>query len=138
MIINQKVVGGGGSATINGRNFDCGSFTPASNITQFYLVNHNLGVIPSAAFVWIENVDYSKDNSFRGITGKYRSNQNSYSFSSSVTRVNTSISSSVPNAAGRFALHWDIEKINLGCDSMYPLLAGEKYQWLVIGGGTLE
>jgi hypothetical protein len=117
-----------GSSTINGKLFDCGSFTLTSAVTSAYTISHSLGSTPSAAFLWVTNPSYAT----RGIVGKYRADTSSESNSASLTAVNGAFSTGAGTTGSRFRLGWSDTDLTVNCDSTYPLLAGLTYQWLVI------
>ena len=121
--------GGSGSSTINGKLFDCGSFTPTSAVTSAYTISHSLGSTPSAAFLWVTNPSYET----RGIVGKYRADTSSESNSASLLAANGDLSTGSGGSFNRYRLGWSDTALTVNCDSTYPLLAGLTYQWLVIG-----
>ena len=126
--VTGTYTGGSGGSTINGKLFDCGSFTPTSAVTSAYTISHSLGSTPSAAFLWVTNPSYAT----RGIVGKYRADTSSESNSASLMAVNDSFTANTGASFSRFRLGWSATALTVNCDATYPLLAGLTYQWLVI------
>ena len=118
----------GGEALINGRKFECGTFTFPTAVTANYTIQHNLGVTPSAVFLWVVDPDYS----VTGQVGKFRADHTTSLNSAAVTAVNRNISASTGETHARFRTVWDSTTITFNCDSVYPLLPNMEYQWLAI------
>ena len=119
---------GGGEALINGRKFECGTFTFPSTRTSDYTIQHTLGVAPSAVFLWVVDPGYS----VRGQVGKFRADHTTDMNSIAVVAANGSISASSGASGNRYRTVWDSTTITFYCDSTYPLLPNMEYQWLAI------
>lgn len=118
----------GGEALINGRRFECGTFTFPATVTSDYTIQHTLGVTPSAVFLWTVDPDYS----VRGQIGKYRSDSTSSLNSVSIIAVNGGVSTGIGGGSLRNRTVWSSSTITFNCDSLYPLLPNMEYQWLAI------
>ena len=121
-------VQGGGPALINGRKFECGTFTFPTAVTANYTIQHNLGVTPSAVFLWVVDPDYS----VAGQIGKFRADHTTDMNSIAISAVNRGISASSGASGNRYRTVWDSTTITFNCDSAYPLLPNMEYQWLAI------
>ena len=119
---------GGGEALINGRKFECGTFTFPSTITSSYTIQHTLGKEPSAVFLWVVDPDYS----VRGQVGKFRADHTTDFNSAAVIAGNGGIAVSTGASGHRFKTVWDSTTITFNCDSTYPLLPNMEYQWIAI------
>lgn len=119
---------GGGQALINGRKFECGTFTLPSSITEDYTIQHTLGKEPSAVFLWVVDPDYS----VRGQIGKFRADSTSQLNSIAATAVNGSFGDGLGGSSSRYRTVWSSSTITFNCDSIYPLLPNIEYQWLAI------
>ena len=119
---------GGGEALINGRKFECGTFTFPTAVTANYTIQHTLGVTPSAVFLWVVGHDYS----VRGQIGKFRADHTTDINSVAVTAVTGGIAASSGANHVRFRTVWDSTTITFNCDSIYPLPPNMEYQWLAI------
>ena len=119
---------GGGEALINGRKFECGTFTFPSKRTSDYTIQHTLGKEPSAVFLWVADPDYSVN----GQIGKFREDSTTYFNSLSITAVNGSFNVGLGGGGSRFRTVWSSSTITFNCDSVYPLLPNMEYQWLAI------
>ena len=119
---------GGGEALINGRKFECGTFTFPTAVTANYTIQHTLGKEPSAVFLWVVDPDYS----VTGQLGKFRADHTTSLNSAAVTAVNRNISVGLGATHARFRTVWDSTTITFNCDSIYPLLPNMEYQWLAI------
>ena len=118
----------GGEALINGRKFECGTFTFPTAVTANYTIQHNLGVTPSAVFLWVVDPDYS----VRGQVGKFRADHTTELNSVAVAAANGSIAANSGAVSVRYRTVWDSTTITFNCDSTYPLLPNMEYQWLAI------
>ena len=118
----------GGEALINGRKFECGTFTFPTAVTANYTIQHTLGKEPSAVFLWVVDPDYS----VRGQVGKFRADHTTDVNSIAIVAVNGSISASSGASGNRYRTVWDSTTITFNCDSTYPLLPNMEYQWLAI------
>ena len=118
----------GGEALINGRKFECGTFTFPTAVTANYTIQHNLGVTPSAVFLWVVDPDYS----VTGQIGKFRADHTTALNSAAVVAVNGGIAPESGTSGNRFRTAWDSTTITFNCDSIYPLLPNMEYQWLAI------
>lgn len=134
---------GGGTATINGAPFDCGTFTLETDQTANFTVQHNLGMMPVAGFMWVVNPPLKDEDgsNLQYQYGKIRtvnlsdSNNASYGKFGAMLYVAGGEYSAVKGStyeAGNF--RWTAETVTFCCSSTYPLRAGLKYQWLLIGG----
>lgn len=119
---------GGGEALINGRKFECGTFTFPTAVTANYTIQHNLGEAPSAVFLWVVDPDYS----VTGQIGKFRADHTTDMNSIAIIAVNGGLSAPVGVSGHRFRTVWDSTTITFNCDSIYPLLPNMEYQWLAI------
>jgi len=119
---------GGGTPTINGKTFDCGTFTPASNITANYTVSHALGRISEFLGMWAGKNDYS----LPGTIGKWNNATATTYTNIGIVSANSSIASSSGGASSLYRSSANSTTATFNCDSTRPLLAGVKYQWLVI------
>ena len=119
---------GGGEPTINGKTFDCGTFTPASNITADYTVSHALGRTPEFLVLWTVNNDFS----VQCVLGKWNANINSAYNNAGVIAANGSISSGSGAVSTVYRSAAGATTLTLNCSATSPLLAGTTYQWLVI------
>lgn len=119
---------GGGEPTINGKNFDCGTFTPAGDIAENYTVRHALGRTPEFLVLWAVNNDFS----VRGVLGKWNANINSAYASAGVIAANGDLNSAAGGTNAVYRSAADATTLTLNCSATYPLLAGTTYQWLVI------
>lgn len=119
---------GGGEALINGRKFECGTFTFPSTRTSDYTIQHTLGKEPSAVFLWVVDPDYS----VTGQIGKFRADHTTDMNSIAILAVNRGVAASSGAAGYRFRTAWDSTTITFNCDSIYPLLPNMEYQWLAI------
>lgn len=118
----------GGEALINGRKFECGTFTFPSTRTSDYTIQHTLGVTPSAVFLWVVDPDYS----VTGQLGKFRADSTTYFNSLSITSVNGGFNVGLGGGGSRYRTVWSSSTITFNCDSVYPLLPNMEYQWLAI------
>lgn len=118
----------GGETLINGRKFECGTFTFPSTITSSYTIQHTLGKEPSAVFLWVVDPDYS----VTGQVGKFRADHTTSLNSAAIVAVNRGIAASSGATGNRFRTMWDSTTITFNCDSIYPLLPNMEYQWLAI------
>ena len=119
---------GGGEALINGRKFECGTFTFPTAVTENYTIQHTLGKEPSAVFLWVVDPDYS----VAGQVGKFRADHTTDMKSIVVLVANRGIAVSSGVSGHRFRTVWDSTTITFNCDSTYPLLPNMEYQWLAI------
>ena len=119
---------GGGEALINGRKFECGTFTFPTAVTANYTIQHTLGVTPSAVFLWVVDPEYS----VRGQVGKFRADHTTELNSAAVTAVNGGFAAETGAGSIRYRTAWDSTTITFNCDSIYPLLPNMEYQWLAI------
>ena len=119
---------GGGEALINGRKFECGTFTFPTAVTANYTIQHTLGKEPSAVFLWVVDTDYS----VRGQVGKFRADHTKEINSAAVIAANGGIATSGGGSGHRYVTVWDSTTITFNCDSVYPLLPNMEYQWLAI------
>ena len=119
---------GGGEALINGRKFECGTFTFPTAVTANYTIQHTLGKEPSAVFLWVVDPDYS----VTGQLGKLRADHTTYFNSLSITAANGSFNVGLGAGGSRFRTVWSSSTITFNCDSVYPLLPNMEYQWLAI------
>lgn len=118
----------GGETLINGRKFECGTFTFPSKITSSYTIQHTLGKEPSAVFLWVVDPDYSVG----GQIGKFRADHTTDLNSVAVLVANGGIAASSGASGHRYKIVWDSTTITFNCDSVYPLLPNMEYQWLAI------
>lgn len=129
--------------TINDAPFDCGTFTLETDQTTHFTVNHNLGKMPVAGFMWVVNPPLKDEdgNNLQYQYGKIRtvnisdSNNASYGKFGAMLYVAGGERSAIKGStyeAGNF--RWTAETVTFCCSSTYPLRAGLKYQWLLIGG----
>ena len=142
----SQISGGGGSSetpTINGMAFDCGTFSFEADQTANFTVQHNLGMMPVAGFMWVVNPPLKDEdgNNLQYQYGKIRTVNLSDSENASygkfgamlyVARGERSAIKGSTYEAGNF--RWTAETVTFCCSSTYPLRAGLKYQWLLIGG----
>lgn len=119
---------GGGEALINGRKFECGTFTFPSTRTSDYTIQHTLGKEPSAVFLWVVDPDYS----VAGQVGKFRADSTTYFNSLSIAAVNGGFNVGLGGGGSRHRTVWSSSTITFNCDSTYPLLPNMEYQWLAI------
>lgn len=119
---------GGGEALINGRKFECGTFTFPTAVTANYTIQHNLGVTPSAVFLWVVDPDYS----VRGQVGKFRADHTTELNSAAIVAVTGGFNVGLGGGGSRFRTVWSSSTITFNCDSLYPLLPNMEYQWLAI------
>lgn len=119
---------GGGEPTINGKTFDCGTFTPASDITANYTVSHALGRTPEFLVLWTVNNDFS----VQCVLGKWNANINRVFHNAGVVAANGGIASGAGGSSSVYRSAADATTLTLNCSAMYPLLAGTTYQWLAI------
>ena len=119
---------GGGEALINGRKFECGTFTFPSTRTSDYTIQHTLGKEPSAVFLWVVDPDYS----VRGQVGKFRADHTTELNSAAVAASYGGITAESGAVSIRYRTVWDSTTITFNCDSTYPLLPNMEYQWLAI------
>lgn len=116
------------NATINGKKFECGTFTFPAAVTSNYTIQHTLGVTPSAVFLWAIDPDYSA----RGQLGKFRADSSIESKSVAILAANEAIAAATGASGARYRIAWDDTTITFNCDSLYPLLPNMEYQWLAI------
>lgn len=119
---------GGGEALINGRKFECGTFTFPSTRTSDYTIQHTLGKEPSAVFLWVVDPGYS----VTGQIGKFRADHTTDLNSAAILAVNGGIAVNSGVSGHRYKIMWDSTTITFNCDSVYPLLPNMEYQWLAI------
>ncbi len=116
------------NAGINQHSFTCGSFTLSANRTNALAINHNLGVVPSAGFLWSVNAPLTT----RGIVGKMRFHAASKLYSGTMVAFNTSLSV-ISGYSGEYGrIDWTNADMIFSANSTYPLLSGLTYQWLAI------
>ena len=125
----------GSTPNINGKKFDCGTFSFESDTSDTLTINHNLGVYPEAIFVWSYNFPKNPDNkNFAMIGGMKFENEdgtsnagyartanNNYAFGATSTSVAWSATSTT---------------ISIKTNSTYMWRSGYTYQWLAIGGNV--
>lgn len=119
---------GGGESLINGRHFECGTFTFPSTVSSSYTIQHTLKTEPSAVFLWVVDPGYS----VTGQIGKFRADSTTEMSSVAMLAVNGGLSASTGAAGLRYRLGWDSTTITFSCDSVYPLIQNIEYQWLAI------
>lgn len=119
---------GGGTPTINGKTYDCGTFTPASDITANYTVNHTLGRTPEFLVLWTVNNDFA----VQGVIGKWNANIGTVSKNVGVIAANGGPFAATGVTSAIYRSSADATTLTLNCSATYPLLAGVEYQWLVI------
>ena len=124
----SSIPSGGGEALINGRKFECGTFTFPSTRTSDYTIQHTLGKEPSAVFLWVVDPDYS----VTGQLGKFRADSTTYFNSLSIISVSGGFNVGLGGGGSRFRTVWSSSTITFNCDSVYPLLPNMEYQWLAI------
>ena len=118
----------GGEALINGRKFECGTFTFPTAVTANYTIQHTLGKEPSAVFLCVVDPDYSVFSQ----VGKFRADSTSRQKSVTILAANNSIASSTGVSGERYSIMWDSTTITFGAASAYPLLSNMEYQWIAI------
>ena len=124
----SSIPSGGGEALINGRKFECGTFTFPTAVTANYTIQHTLGKEPSAVFLWVVDPDYS----VRGQVGKFRADHTTELNSAAVAAANGDIAVGIGSNHFMYRTVWDSTTITFNCDSIYPLLPNMEYQWLAI------
>ena len=117
-----------GETLINGRKFECGTFTFPSTITSSYTIQHTLGKEPSAVFLWVVDPDYS----VIGQVGKFRADHTTNLNSIAIVAANGGIAASSGASGHRYKTVWDSTTITFNCDSIFPLLPNMEYQWIAI------
>lgn len=118
----------GGEALINGRRFECGTFTFPAAVDSRYTIQHTLGVTPSAVFLWVVDPDYS----VRGQLGKFRADSTTELNAAAVLAANGGLGTATGGNGQRYRTGFDSATITFECDSLYPLLPNMEYQWLAI------
>ena len=121
-------ISGSGTPTINGKTFDCGTFTTASNITANYTVSHALGRTPEFLVLWTVN----NDCSVQCVLGKWNANINMTYRNAGVIAANGGLNSGAATSNTVYRSAANATTLTLNCSATYPLLAGTTYQWLVI------
>ena len=121
-------ISGGGTPTINGKTFDCGTFTPASDITANYTVSHALGRTPEFLVLWTVNNDFA----VQGVLGKWNANIGTVSRNVGVIAANGDPAAATGGNSSTYRSAAGATTLTLNCSATYPLLAGVEYQWLVI------
>ena len=121
--------------TINGKKFDCGTFSFENDTSNPLVINHNLGVYPEAIFVWSYNFPKNPDNkNFAMIGGMKFVNEDASNNAGVVHTANngyvfgTTSSSSMWSATE--------STITILTSKTYPWRTGYTYQWLAIGGNA--
>lgn len=129
---------GGGVSSINGRSFDCGTFSFETDQTEYHYVNHSLGVVPSSAFVWTSSMPLTDDdgNNLTYVCAKMiidtSTNRNGVTqcIIDGVKYVRPATSYGI----GGFTT--SATNLTINCSASYPLRAGLTYNWLAIGGAV--
>ena len=127
--------GSSGTPTINGRVFDCGTFSLETDNTSGVTVQHSLGVVPSVAVMYVVDPP-RKDadgNELRLMVNKLRSYSDTPTHSVSGF-WNQSILVAGVGTGTRNKTEWTDTTITFRCDSYYPLRAGITYEWIALGG----
>ena len=130
--------GGSETPTINGRVFDCGTFSLETDSTSKVTVQHSLGVVPSVAVMYVVDPP-QKDadgNQLRLMVNKLRSYSDTYEHSVSAIWNHSVLVAGVGSGGARNGTTWTDTTITFCCDSTYPFRAGVTYEWLAIGGAV--
>ena len=138
-LIESIEAGGGEMDTIFGHSFEYGSITPNEDITSDYTINFShshVGPFPtdSARYNFVMWCDTSNEDAQNLswlwlITGRKRtSGEFSYG---QYTNSNGGISNA--SYLGAIGSSSDINKFTIYCTSSKKLLAGRKYNWIVVG-----
>lgn len=126
---------GGGNSTINGRAFDCGTFSLQSDQTTNFTINHSLGAVPSAFWLYIiEPPAQENGANIKYKIGAVRTNSESSSFSLSLHFANGVANGAVGAAANANRIEWTDTTVQINASTTYPLRAGLTYEWIALGG----
>lgn len=124
----------GGAPSINGRAFDCGTFSLEADQTTALTVPHALGVAPAAVFLYVVDAP-TMDEGGDGIQyqfGKFRSHSDeNKSFCFVVTTDGRTVALT---GQARYRTAWTASTLTFNCDATYPLRAGLTYEWIALGG----
>ena len=137
-LISQISGGGGGSETptINGRVFDCGTFSLETDSTSKVTVQHSLGVVPSVAVMYVVDPpqEDADGNELRLMVKKLRSYSDTHEHSVSAFWNHSVLVAGVGSGGTRNGTTWTDTTITFYCDSTYPCRAGITYEWIALGG----
>lgn len=132
--VTGTATGGGGSATFNGKAFDCGTTTLAANQTAEYTISHSLGIVPRHVFLWSpapnedpmmsQNRTIARFNIDNDETGLFIG-------SPAVAMVYKGMVTETSWYSGN-SINATSSLITITYNSKYPLRGGVTYQWLVI------
>jgi hypothetical protein len=130
-------ISGGGTPTINGRAFDCGTFTLANDQAAIFTISHSLGVKPRSAFIWAKSSDLNVGKaSTQARFNLEADNTSLYSWKTMAAFVQTSDFTGIQlgntsNNDGH-CLYADSNNLTVRYSANYPMLGGVEYQWLAI------
>lgn len=137
----SQISGGGGSSetpTINGRVFDCGTFSFETDQTEYHYVTHSLGVVPSAAFVWTSSMPLTDEdgNNLTYICAKMiiDTSTNRNGVTQCIIDGEKKVRPATIYGVGGFTT--SATNLTINCSADYPLRAGLTYNWLAIGGAV--
>lgn len=128
--------GSNGTPTINGRVFDCGTFSLETDNTSGVTVQHSLGVVPSVAVMYVVDPpqEDADGNELRLMVNKLRSYSDTYEHSVSAIWNQSVLVAGVGSGGTRNQTEWTDTTITFRCDSYYPFRAGITYEWIALGG----
>ena len=125
----------GNTANINGKKFDCGTFTFESDTSDTLTINHNLGVYPEALFIWSYNFPMNPDNkNFAMIGGMKFQNVDSSDNAGYAHTANNHYT--FGSTSSSMAWSATTTSFTIRTSSTYPWRTGYTYQWLAIGGNA--
>lgn len=118
---------------INGKKFDCGTFSFENDTFDPLVISHNLEVYPEALFVWVYNFPKNPGGNGRAMIGGIKfTNFDDSANAGFAHTANNNYNFGVTSTA--FAWSATSSAITILTNSTYPWKAGYTYQWLAIGG----
>ena len=130
-------ISGGGTPTINGRAFDCGTFTLANDQAAIFTIPHSLGVVPRSAFIWAKSSDLNVGKtSTQARFNLEADNVSLYPWQTMASLLQQSTFSSIifVSAANNsdHSLYADSNNLTVRYSAGAPMIGGIEYQWLAI------
>lgn len=122
----------GETPNINGKKFDCGTFTFAEDTNAVQTINHNLGIYPEAIFVWSYNFPKSIEENYAMVGIMKFTNFDDSSGAGYVHTANNTYS--FGTTASATACTATTTQITILTTSTYKWRSGYTYHWLAIGG----